>query len=120
MAFTLPDFNLSLEIWGNSTPFTGSPRVTTTCALVASRRTLFLISPGGAVDVVVPMWLLLPLADDIRGYPSSGSGDYVQVNGASKNRWHVQNVVPVALGHPNEHQQALVYPFGYVTPPLAW
>jgi hypothetical protein len=107
MAFSLPVFNLTCEI------FTGPylarvSRLTTLCNLAWGRR--IQLSPGawgGAVDDVSPaMTLLLPALTDVRDGSNAGGPDMIECPQAS-GRWYlVVGVDDIGKGFANEHRAA--------------
>lgn len=107
--FTLPQFNLSINIWHYATwfgQFPGTipaPDVVTTCNLALGKR----ISPPGAFF----MWALLPALTDIRDglkSPATGNGDIVEVPAGSGRYYFVESVDDAGKGFANEHRVAAI------------
>lgn len=110
MAFVLPTFNLTCDIysWGSTIP--GTPRIANQpCQLRApsltTRTSLTGLTVGGMTS-----YLLLPPGVDIRDMNSTpiSSGDFVEVPSGSGRVYLVIYVDDIARGFPNEHRLAIL------------
>jgi hypothetical protein len=114
MSYTLPTFNLSVNIWRYPS-YPGVPTLTAMGNLAYSRRT--------ASDLVGPlpvtptycyarvMSLLLPRLTDIRDAASEADGDLVEVPAGSGRVYQVTYVDDIGKGFANEHRIALLYKY---------
>lgn len=109
MAFVVPQFPISCNIWhyatwfGNFPTTIPAPDVVSLCNLALGKR----ISPSSAFS----MWLLLPALTDIRdGHkaPTSGNGDCVEVPAGSGRYYFVEDVDDAGKGFSNEHRVAAI------------
>lgn len=114
MAFTLPDFNLNVDIYrGPWLTKSGTPDVTAVGNLTWSRRQQSQLdydtTPSDATSQM-PMTLLLPALTDIRdGSTSSPSeGDVVEVPSGSGRWYGVIYVDDIGKGFANEHRAAII------------
>jgi len=98
MAFSLPTFNLTCEIWTGS-PLGLAPRLTSPCNLSAGRRVV-----GTLQDTW--QWLLLPAGTDIRDNFSTSLNDFVVVPAGVGGYWVVNAVYDVARGFANGYRAA--------------
>jgi hypothetical protein len=109
MAFTLPDFNLAVDIYTG--PFlTRVLRVSVLGNLAWGRRVApFAEFYFGANPIAQQqMTLLLPPATDVRDIHCAGQCDLVEVPSGS-GRWYVVGQVDdIGKGFPNEHRAAVV------------
>jgi hypothetical protein len=109
MAFTLPVFNLSVDIWTGPWA-TKAFRLNVMANLAWGKRINFAsqqISAEGYPSAI-PMTLLLPSGTDIRSYLTAGVADFVEVPSGS-GRWYGVNAVDdIGKGFPNEHRGAYV------------
>jgi hypothetical protein len=113
MAYSLPTFNLTCNIWRNGNPTTNPPDVVSPCNLAIGRRVGVLLAytstlttePGGA-------WLLLPPATDIRDAKAPAGADTVEVGAGSGRFYSVVWVEDIGGGFPNEHRFAEVVGLG--------
>lgn len=105
MAYTLPAFNLVVNIWRNP-PFVGPadytlPQVITSCNLSMGRRVTG--QPFGQINAVV----LFPPLTDIRPSNPGFLGDVVEIPAGSQ-RWYTTGYVDdFGKGFPNEHRFAV-------------
>lgn len=126
MPYTLPSFNLSCDIYGNTVP--GYPPNFPTkvlrlaavpCALVYGRRVNTLVPFGSTGTSAIPMLgmsLLLPALTDIRGWQGVAvTPDIVEVPSGSGRWYRVPWVDDIAKGWANEHRFALL-----VAVPASW
>ena len=107
MAFTLPTFNLTCNIWHYATYVGNFPTVipvadaTALCNLALGKR----ITNG---DQTTEMWLLLPALTDIRGEENeilnASHGDIVEVPQGSGRYYGVYRVDDSGKGFANEHR----------------
>jgi len=108
MAFTVPTFNLSVQIYTGPWPVT-SPRLTVMGNLAYGRRVqqVRVTDVGNQESYGGQETLLLPPLTDIRD-GGNGQQDYVQIPAAS-GRWYVVMLVEdVAKGFSNEYRAATV------------
>jgi hypothetical protein len=108
MAYTLPVFNVSVNIWhsatyiGNFPTVIPPPDLVVTCNLALGKR---MNNPVG-----MNMWLLLPAATDIRdgvkAVTTHPFGDIVEAPAGSGRYYFVVNVDDAGKGFANEHRVA--------------
>ncbi len=108
MAFTLPDFNLTCNVYTG--PWLSKVlRVSPDCNLALARRVQLGYLPSGVVFgfAMATMSLLLPAATDVRDM-STGVPDYDIVEcPAGSGRWYgVLGVDDIGKGFANEHRIA--------------
>lgn len=106
MPYTLPVFNLAINIWHQpNTPLIGPPDLVTTCNLTPGRRvTQDLTNPAFRV------FLLLPKLTDIRSREQQpAQPDIVEVPVASGRYYIVEWVDDSGKGFANEHRIAIVF-----------
>jgi hypothetical protein len=108
MAFTVPVFNLTANIWTFGT-HPAPPRVVTVCNL-AMRRQVAAVYQGQSfpTDVAASMYLLMPPRTDVRGGYSSTGQDLVEVPAGTGRFYAVLWVDDVGRGFPNEYRLALI------------
>lgn len=117
MAYFLPQFNLTANVYTWVAPFTplGAPRVTIACNLSWGRRSQT-ASTGGTGDpegFSACMTLLAPLGSDLRGYAcygDFGKADVVECPAGSGKLYKAIVVDDVGKGFPNEHRAAMLLP----------
>lgn len=124
MAFTLPTFNLTINIWHYATWFGNFPTVIP----AADATSLANLATGKRVTqgaLVIHMMLLLPALTDVRGENNEAltpsHGDIVEVPQGSGRYYGVYAVDDSGKGFANEHRWALLTiesPFKIVLP--AW
>jgi len=112
--FTLPTFNLNVNIWrATSNPATDPPDVTAMGNLAWSKRVSAPASGGtGSIGVVfaAPI-LLLPKLTDIRSDEKCATGnDACEVPAGSGRYYHVVYVEDLGKGFSNEHRGAILLP----------
>ena len=114
--YTLPTFNLGVNIWRIATtvPPVGPPDVTALGNLSPGKRSTLAAISGSDVptgfDVFMMMYLLLPAGTDIRGGPQvDPAQDLVEVPAGSGRYYVVEYVDDVAKGFPNEHRFAVIF-----------
>jgi hypothetical protein len=108
MSFTLPTFNLTVNIFTAATPLV--LRVVTVGNLAWGRR-VNVASTGGTDAIGVPlvtMSLLLPPGTDIRGPLAPGFADRVEVPAGTGRFYEVAFVDDIGKGFPNEHRCAVL------------
>jgi hypothetical protein len=110
MAFILPAFNLSVNIWRSSAgqPPVGAPDVVTIGNLAMGRR-VQVGSIGGTTSLGVPFYgmsLLVPALTDVRADPYFTSADTVEVPAGSGRWYYVVFVDDIGKGFANEHRAA--------------
>lgn len=120
--FTVPTFNLDVNIWRTpAVPPVGPPDVIVRGNLAWGRR-VNVPSTGGTGVVGVPlmtMTLLLPLLTDIRGDATGAAADLVEVPASSGRLYTVAFCDDIGKGFANEHRAAVlvqVQPFITPTP----
>jgi hypothetical protein len=107
MGFTVPNFNLSCNVWrgGNNPPAPADE--TFDCNLAWGRRTSSYQGLYSTANEPV-MTLLLPPSTDIRG-PQCGNPDTVVEVPAGTGRYYaILGVDDIGKGFPNEHRAALL------------
>jgi len=107
MAFTLPDFNLTCDIYTGPW-LTKSLRLSSDCNLAFGRRVSFFSFDYGANFAPSHglATLLLPALTDIRDGSCNGQQDVVEVP-AGSGRWYMAiGVDDAGKGFPNEHRWA--------------
>lgn len=112
MAFTLPEFNLGVNIFTREPfPF-GAPRVVTVGNLAFSRRVASQSSLWDISEFSILMYLLLPVGTDIRdnsGFGgSAANADLVEVPAGSGRIYLVTSVDDIGKGFANEHRCAML------------
>lgn len=109
MAFTLPVFNLTCNIYTGPW-LTKAFRLSSPCNLARGRRVAQSEGPvlGGSDLENMSMTVLLPPLTDIRDITIAGPGDVVEVP-AGSGRWYgVVIVDDVGKGFANEHRFACI------------
>jgi len=109
MAFTLPDFNLPVDIYTG--PWTTRVlRVSVMGNLAYSRRVN--LGPeqqsGEQYASAAFMSLLLPALTDVRSYLTTGQADSVEVPAGSGRWYSVDSVDDIGKGFANEHRCAML------------
>lgn len=111
MAFVLPTFNTTCNIWHLSINVAAPPdEVDIPCQLRApSASYIGLLQPSASQ--VVCMCILLPPLTDIRDLNIGGgtSTDTVEVPAGTGRYYRVSNVDDIAKGFPNEHRFAILF-----------
>jgi len=115
MAFRLPSFNLTVNIWRTTTPLTNPPDVVSTCNLSPGRLVTMqgegaALSEAEAGSVQAYMIVRLPANTDIRdGFRTFlARGDTVEIPAGTLRYYYVWYVDDIAKGFTNEHRFALV------------
>lgn len=125
MAFTLPVFNLSVNIWRFGNPTSNPPDVRTVGNLAYGERTSvpYAVTTSNTT-VYGGMWLLTPPGTDIRDDKAPAGADTVEVPAGTGRFYEVVWVDDAGSGFPNEHRFALIIstapwpvPFPSPTPP---
>jgi hypothetical protein len=113
MAFRLPTFNLTCNIWRASAgqPPSGAPVVTVQCQLRPTRRSIYRTVSAGPFQLVEE--ILMPKLTDVRSLAGAGSSDTIECPAGSGRFYGVLGVDDVAKGFPNEYRWALVVQAGY-------
>lgn len=107
MSFTLPTFNLPVNVWhgGNAPP--AVPDLVTSGNLALGRRVSsyqgVISSPNEPI-----MSLLLPPGTDVRGPQVAGGADLVEVPASTGRYYTVVGLDDSGKGFPNEHRVALI------------
>jgi len=113
MAFTIPQFPLTVNIWHDGPVFfpVGPPDLIVMGNLAWGRR-VAVPSTGGTGSLGVPLFtmtLLVPKLTDIRGRLSTVAGaDVVEVPAGSGRYYEVIYVDDLGKGFANEHRGALL------------
>lgn len=111
MAFSVPNFNLTVNIFSGSSGGGGTPREVTVGNLSMGRRLVATHENpvGGPLDVHTYVFLLLPAFTDVRdAYGISGEADIVEVPADSGRKYGVFYVDDVAKGFPNEYRECVL------------
>lgn len=107
MGFTVPNFNLTCNVWraGNAPP--AAPDETFDCNLAFGRRTA---SYQGVISTPNEpiLSLLLPPATDIRGPQCAAPDVAVEAPAGSGRYYTILGVDDSGKGFPNEHRVALL------------
>lgn len=107
MSFSLPDFNLDVNIWDIGRTPPSAPDRTVKGNLAWARRVHTMTESDLIVNVA--MTLLLPPGTNIQSYvQSAGSTGYVEVPAGTRRYYQVQGVDDIGKGFPNEHRCALI------------
>jgi len=117
MAFRLPTFNLTCNIYPMNAPNIpdiplNPPRIADQICQLTYGRRVNVASTGGTDEAGVPlqsMNLLLPAGVDIRGPQDTVSADMVEVPAGSQRWYWVIFVDDVAKGFGNEHRTAGIF-----------
>ena len=111
MAYVLPVFNMTCDIY-TSGDHTVAPRVVAApCNLAWGRRVATAIE-GTFTAGIIPdfcLTLMLPAGTDIRGARSTTSGDAVEVPSGSGRYYLVAVADNIGMGFTNEHKAALIF-----------
>jgi hypothetical protein len=123
MAFVLPTFNLTANIWhyatwvGNFPTTIPTPDATTLCNLAVGRR-----MAGGFIEGA---WMLCPAGTDIRDEQNelrnSAHGDIVEIPAGSGKYYGVLESDDAGRGFANEHRVGWLTkatPFNVLLPPM--
>lgn len=107
MAFTVPTFNLTSNIWRSANPPPGIPDVVVSGNLAWGRR---VSSYQGLVSGLNEplMTLLLPPGTDVRSPACATGADTVEVPAGSGRFYIVIGVDDIGKGFPNEHRAAVL------------
>ena len=107
MAYTLPTFNLVVNLWHSGHVPPAAPDLVTVGNLTPGRReiTPYVLEPGGAA-LEANMYLLLPAGTDIRDAKGGTGNDLAEVPAGSGRFYTVKFVDDVAFGFANEHRVA--------------
>lgn len=125
MAFTLPTFNLTANIWRHGNPTSNPPDVVTVANLAYGERTSVPYAvTTTSTTVYGGMWLLCPKGTDIRDDKAPAGSDTVEVPAGTGRFYDVVWVDDAGAGFDNEHRFALIIstspwpvPFPSPTPP---
>lgn len=122
MAFTLPTFNVSYNLWRAANyPPVGPPDASGLCNFSLGKRIVtgtdgFAVTradpaQGTGIDVFLRI-MMVPAGVDIRGRWQGGvnSQDEVEIPAGSGAFYVVADVADMAKGFPNEHRVAWVFP----------
>jgi hypothetical protein len=108
MAFRIPQFNLSCNIWHNPTiPPMGLPDLPNVpCQLTVDGHLIGTFA-GGFLPILMPL-IKVQAGTDVRMAGMTGGGDAIECPAGSARYYHVWTVEDVAKGFPNEYRLALV------------
>jgi hypothetical protein len=122
MAFVLPTFNLSCDIYNG--PWVGKTlRLSVMGNLAFGRRVqqgpgTWFEPPAG--PTTMPVVLLLPPLTDVRGKLLVPEGDIVEAP-AGSNRWYVvESVEDIGKGFANEHRGAVITQISFLMDPVGY
>lgn len=111
MAFQLPDFNLTCNIWTRGVNVLNPPRLTVACYLSLGRRVLsgpdsttFTNNVGGVGINMLFRTMGVPAGTDLRGSFFATGADTVEVPAGSGVFFMCQDVGDMGKGHPNEYR----------------
>jgi hypothetical protein len=117
MAYRLPTFNLTCNIWTGNGPIlyptipAGHHRLAVSCQLTYGRRVTS-TTPGppevGPNATEMQMCLQVPKLTDIRGPQDVGGPDIVEVPAGSSRWYTVLGVDDIGKGFANEHRTAVI------------
>lgn len=117
MAFSVPTFNLTVDIYNVVLPSNKTLRLSSPCNLAMGRRINWQYSAGltgQGTEGSTPM-LLLPALTDIRDASVGQEADILECPQGSGRWYQVENVDDVGKGFPNEYRMATlrkIYHFG--------
>lgn len=110
MAFQVPNFNLTVEVWTG--PYLGKvSRGTSPANLAWGKRVQYAyqeIFTPEETPASVAMLLLFPAGSDVRSLVSSGMGDVIEVPQGSGRWYGVVSVDDIGKGFANEHRAAVI------------
>jgi hypothetical protein len=107
MAFVLPTFNLSCNVWhGLIDPRTHPPSITVDCQLRGVNQSSGTSSPE--LPYVPGNYFLFPPLTDIRDGSGPSGTDSLECPAGSGRFYYVTNVDDIGKGFTNEHRYALV------------
>lgn len=109
--FTLPQFNLTANIWHGQVdqPPVGDPDVTTECQLYVPSKPDTVQTIGAAAGSLVPIILRVPAGTDIRAQVPTGSPtDMVECPAGSGRFYLTQQVDDAHKGFDNEYRFAVM------------
>jgi hypothetical protein len=110
MAYVLPTFNLTINVWHYATYFGNFPTVIPTPDFTVAAN----LALGRRINQAFNqnMWLLLPpltdIRDGIKNVPLTPHGDYVEVPAGSGRYYAVLEVDDIGKGFANEHRCAVI------------
>jgi hypothetical protein len=109
MAFTVPTFNLTCNVYTNPWPPT-APRLAAQACALAAGRIMRQWSNGYSPEQVLGMYvsLLLPALTDIRDSANASDWDIVECPAGTGRWYYVVQVEDVGKGYPNEYRLALL------------
>ena len=105
MAYVLPTFNLTCNIFRNGGWYPSAVALSPICNLAYSRR----VQIGQTPTVNAGISLLLPPGTDIRSTINAVTADNVEVPAGSLRAYTVEHVEDVGKGFPNEHRVAILF-----------
>ncbi len=109
MAYSLPTFNLHINVWRRGSAVFNPPDVTGMCNLTPGRR---MLDPGRLPEPSLPAagcsYVLVPKLFDIRDDKVFPGHDNVEVPAGSGRFYSVGWVEDVGKGFPNEHRMAVL------------
>jgi hypothetical protein len=121
MAFRIPTFNLTCNVWRTGNVVANPPDTNFPCNLSPGRRVLSAAlgnTSTGASSPSLLMEILLPARSDVRPayivFASPTQGDVVEVPAGTGRYYCVQCVDDVARGFPNEYRIAILQPMDWI------
>jgi hypothetical protein len=122
MAYVLPTFNMTANIWRSGMGGVFSVVGTMPCNLALGRRSTGLVE--GSIDdgsLLGPvMTLLVPPGTDLRDISCGSQSDVVEVP-AGSGRWYATTIVDdIGKGFANEHRFATLVKVGWFEPWLSF
>lgn len=112
MAFSVPTFNLLVNIWRRGSGPPAAPDVVASGNLAYSRR-VQAGDVGGLANAAFLIQLLVPVGTDVRAnycYAGGGLGDWVEVPAGTGRLYAVYAVDDSGKGFSNEHRVATISP----------
>ncbi|MBA0087220.1 MAG: hypothetical protein HRJ53_19730 [Acidobacteria bacterium Pan2503] len=109
MAFKIPTFNLTCNVWRNAlapAPY-ATPDLALPCNLTPGKRVFTPLS-ATVFAFRYPMELLLPVGSDVRAMWNGANQDLIEVPAGSKRFYSVLWVDDVAKGFANEYRVAVI------------
>lgn len=120
MAFNVPSFNISCNVWTNGAGPPAAPRLTSLCNLQHARR-IFSPSEGGTFVLANPwcsMFLLVPALTDVRDQSNASGQDIIEVPAASGRMYYCVHVDDVGKGFANEFRCCVLAKLGVWPTPI--
>jgi len=107
MAYRLPTFNLTCNVWRHSHPTSGPPDGSVQCQLRGAAKNV--MTPASSTFDSQFYWeLLVPALTDIRDITASTGSDRVEVPAGSSRFYNVVWADDVAKGFANEYRVCFI------------